>query len=173
MARRMKTPAMTAPVPADRDSAAAQLRTLGDVQRQHARLATELNDALAALTAEYQPELDRLGLESERLTQGLATWAEAHRSELTQEAAGRKSLNLITGLIGWRQRPPSVRITGQDAVLEALRSRGLSRFIRVKESVNKEAILNEPEAAAAVPGLSILSGIEDFFVEPFEQEVTP
>lgn len=43
-------------------------------------------------------------------------------------------------------------VRGADAVLELLRSKGLIRFIRVKEEVNKEAILNEPEAVQGLPG---------------------
>jgi len=37
--------------------------------------------------------------------------------------------------------------------------------------VNKEAILNEPEGVKGVAGISIVSGVEDFVITPFEQEV--
>jgi phage host-nuclease inhibitor protein Gam len=43
----------------------------------------------------------------------------------------------------------------------------LERFIRLKPEVNKEAILNEPEAVRDVPGLSIKQD-ESFSIEPFE-----
>jgi len=45
------------------------------------------------------------------------------------------------------------------------------RFIREKEEVNKEAILNEQDAVKHVPGISISQG-EDFMVVPFEVELT-
>ncbi|MCY1408141.1 Bacteriophage Mu Gam like protein [compost metagenome] len=82
-----------------------------------------------------------------------------------------KFANLITGEVQWRIRPPSVTVRGADAVLELLRSKGLIRFIRVKEEVNKEAILNEPAAVVGLPGAVINCGIEDFAIVPFEQEV--
>jgi phage host-nuclease inhibitor protein Gam len=63
-----------------------------------------------------------------------------------------------------------VRVTGAEAVLDVLRKLGLARFIREKEEVNKEAILNEPEAVSHVPGISISQG-EDFVVVPFEAEL--
>ena len=70
----------------------------------------------------------------------------------------------------WRLRPPSVAVRGVEAVLDQLRRLGLKRFIRQKEEVNKEAILNEPEAVSHVPGISISQG-EDFVVTPFEAEL--
>ena len=57
------------------------------------------------------------------------------------------------------------------AVLDQLRKLGLKRFIREREEVNKEAILNEPEAVAHVAGITISQG-EDFIVTPFETELT-
>jgi len=72
--------------------------------------------------------------------------------------------------VQFRQRPPSVAVRGVDSVIEALKQFGLARFIRVKEELNKDAILNEPAAVAGVAGLSIKSGVEDFVIQPFEQE---
>ncbi|EJD2026425.1 host-nuclease inhibitor Gam family protein, partial [Escherichia coli] len=52
-----------------------------------------------------------------------------------------------------------------------LRRLGLERFIRVKEEINKDAILNEKEAVKNIPGITIKSDIEDFSIIPFEQDV--
>ncbi|EKP1795399.1 host-nuclease inhibitor Gam family protein, partial [Escherichia coli] len=48
---------------------------------------------------------------------------------------------------------------------------GLERFIRVKEEINKDAILNEKDAVKNIPGITIKSDIEDFSIIPFEQDV--
>ena len=98
----------------------------------------------------------------------MQTWCEAHRAELT--ASGGKTVNLITGEVSWRQRPPSIAVRGAEAVLESLRTLGLHRFIRTKDEVNKEAMLNEPELAATVAGVSVIKGKEDFAITPFEVE---
>ena len=82
-----------------------------------------------------------------------------------------KTANLITGEVQWRQRPPSVRVTGAESVIETLRRLGLSQFVRTKEEVNKEAILNEPEGVKGVAGITVVKGVEDFVITPFEQEV--
>ena len=51
-----------------------------------------------------------------------------------------------------------------------LRRLGLTQSIRAKEEINKEAILNEPEAIKGVAGISISQG-EDFVIVPFETEL--
>lgn len=100
----------------------------------------------------------------------MQTWAEANRDAITQN--GRvKTAAFTTGEVSWRIRPPSVAIKGVEAVLNSLRRLGLTRFIREKSEVNKEAILNEPAAVAKVPGITINQG-EDFVVTPFETELT-
>ena len=70
----------------------------------------------------------------------------------------------------WRMRPPRVAIRAVDNVLETLKRLGLSRFIRVKEEPNKEAMLAEPEAVAGLAGVKIEQG-EDFVIVPFETEL--
>ena len=78
---------------------------------------------------------------------------------------------LVTGEVSWRQRPPSVRITGADAVIETLKRMQLERFVRTKEEPNKDAMLNEPEAVRGIAGISIVSGVEDFAIAPFAVDV--
>ena len=41
-------------------------------------------------------------------------------------------------------------------------------FVRTAEAVNKEAILNELDAARGVAGITIVTGVEDFAITPFE-----
>lgn len=166
---RLKTKAITHDVPDTRNAVAIDIRRIGDLAREHTRIQTELNDQIAALTAHFAPRLDLLSQQITTLQAGVQVWCEAHRAELTQD--GRtKTANLLTGEIQWRQRPPSVRVTGADAVIKFLERMGLARFVRTKQEINKEAILNEPEAVAGVAGISISTGIEDFVIVPFEIE---
>jgi phage host-nuclease inhibitor protein Gam len=119
---RLKTKAQIY-VPQSRDEAAADIRKIGDLQRQALRATTEMNDAIAHITQNFQP------------------------------------------------RPPSVSIRGQEAVIDLIKRLGLTRFIRTKEEVNKEAVLNEPDEVRGVAGLTVVTGVEDFVITPFEQEV--
>lgn len=61
-------------------------------------------------------------------------------------------------------------VRGADQVIEQLRSFGLDRFIRIKEEVNKEAVLAEPDSVIVVKGITIAQS-EDFVVEPFETAI--
>lgn len=166
---RLKSNAASHPVPNSKGEAAADIRQIGDLSREHLRLTTELNDQIAAITHGYQPRLEHLDNQLAALQAGVQTWCEAHRDELT--GGGKvKTANLLTGEVQWRQRPPSVRVTGAEAVIEFLERCGLGRFVRTRKDVNKEAILNEPEAVAGVAGISLSTGVEDFVITPFEIE---
>jgi phage host-nuclease inhibitor protein Gam len=165
---RLKSPAQTT-VPQTRDDAAADIRKIGDLQRQKLREQAEMNDAIAHITASYQPRLDAVNAQIVTLQQGVQSWCEANRDELTQ--GGKiKTANLVTGEIQWRQRPPSVRLAKLDSVLFALAQHGLQQFIRSKAEVNKDAILANPEKVRGIAGISIVTGVEDFVITPFEQE---
>lgn len=158
-------------VPQNNGEAASDIKQIGDLQRDLARQTAEMNDAIAHITQTYQKPLEAIGKQIDGLQKGVQAYCEAHRDDLTN--GGKvKTANLITGEIQWRKRPPSVRITGAESVIAALKGFNLGRFVRSKEEVNKEAILNEPDAVKGVAGIKIEKDIEDFVITPFEQEVT-
>jgi len=153
-----------------KEEAASMIRQIGDLQRALLRDQAKMNDLIAEITDEYKSKLSPLQEQIEQLQKGVQAYCEAHRDELT--SGGKvKFANLVTGNVLWRQRPPSVRITGADAVIDTLKRLGLGMFVRTKEEVNKEAILNEPKVVNGVAGITIVSGVEDFVIEPFEQEL--
>jgi phage host-nuclease inhibitor protein Gam len=164
MATKLKAKAQTYTCQS-REDAQAAIKTIGDLQRQRVRHATELNDRIAEISAHAVPTLDTLDARIMQLQNGVQGWCEANREELCGKG---KTANLLTGEVNWRARPPSVGVRGMDAVLACLKSLGLAHFIRVKEEVNKEAMLNEPGIARTVPGITIQTGIEDFIITPFE-----
>lgn len=156
-------------VPQTKDEAAADIRSIGDLQRRSARTQTEMNDAIAHITATYQPTLEAINNQLGVLQEGVQAYCEAHRNELTND--GRvKTANLITGEVQWRKRPPSVGVRGAEAVIETLKRLGLGKFVRSKEEINKEAILNEPALVKGVVGITVVTDVEDFVITPFEQE---
>ena len=150
-----------------REQAQKDISMIGMLQREHGRISGELNDRISALTEAEAPRLkelqDRIGM----LQAGVQTWCEANREQICGKG---KTANLITGEVSWRQRPPSVRVTGEESVIDLLKRMTLGRFVRTKEAVNKEAILNEPEAVSGVPGIKVITGVEDFVITPFEVE---
>ena len=165
----MKALALAQLPPQTRDECAAWIKALGDDHRELARIEAGMNDQIGAITEAFQPRIDEAKRRIHAKTTGIQTWCEANKDALT-ESGKTKTANLITGLVRWRQRPPSVSIRGVEAVLETLKRLGLGRFIRTKEEPNKEAMLNEPGLVRGVAGISIVTGVEDFVVEPFEHE---
>lgn len=156
-------------VPQSRDEAAADIRKIGDTSRNLLRETAAMNDAIANITAVHQPRMDDLIYQLKALQEAVQGYCEANRSDLTN--GGKvKTANLVTGEIQWRQRPPSVSVRGAESVIETLTRLGLSMFVRTKEEVNKEAILNDPEKVKGVAGITVVTGVEDFVITPFAQE---
>jgi phage host-nuclease inhibitor protein Gam len=156
-------------VPQTLGDVAADIRRIGDLNRQLTRYQTEVNDRIAEVTATYAPLLEQLKEQIKPLQAGVQVWCEANRNDLTR--GGKvKTASFTTGEVQWRQRPPSVSLRGVDAVLSVLAELGLGRFVRTKQEVNKDAVLAEPEAVAGVPGIAIVTGVEDFVIVPFEIE---
>lgn len=155
-------------VPQNKEDVIGDIKKIGDLQRELEREQTIMNDAIGAITEKHAPGIEALKRDIDTLSQGIQGWCEAHRDELTQNGK-TKTASLITGKVEWRNRPPSVGIRGVETVLETLHRLNLDRFIRTKEEINKDAILNEPEVVKGVAGITIRSGIEDFSITPFEQ----
>ena len=170
MAKKVKTPGANAPVPQSREEAAAAIRQIGDNGRAIARLQADMNDAIGRLKEAAEAQAAPLVAANKGLVDGLRTWCEANRAALT--GGGKvKFADLGTGRVEWRFAPPKVTIKGVEAVIAAVKTLGLP-FLRVREEIDKEAMLREPERARLVPGVSIGSAGENFAVEPFEAQLS-
>jgi phage host-nuclease inhibitor protein Gam len=147
--------------------ASETLATIGELRREITRLETSMNDEIAGVRSRYEERVEPVKRELAKHEAALEAWCNDHRDELTDNCR-RKFWDCPSGRIGWRTRPPAVRIRNVKKVLAALRDSGLSRFIRVKEEIDKEAMLQEPLAAQKVPGVKFEVGCEDFYAEPHE-----
>lgn len=165
---RLKTVAALT-VPQTREDVAERIAEIGADSREIRLMEVEMNQIMARIKEEFEQRAEPFRRRIAEAQLGVQAYCEANRIDLTVNGKV-KTHAFTTGEVCWRIRPPSVRITGEDSVMCALRSRGLDRFIRIKEEINREAILNEPTAVALVPGIRI-SQIEDFVVTPFEVEL--
>lgn len=153
-----------------RDDVAAAISEIGKKGREIDVLTASMNDEIALVVERFQPLIDALKKELQSLQSGVQSWCESHRAELTQSGK-TKTVNMITGTVNWRIRPPSVSVRGTDTIIELLKSKGLGQYIRTKEEINKDAVLTDPSGVRTIPGITVVSGVEDFVIEPFEQEV--
>jgi len=167
--RRIKQQANVAPVPRDLTEAREFMRRIGDESRDAQRIEHDLNDQIAALREKYAALAAPHNKQVEELTEGLRIFAEAHRDDLTNHGK-KKTVDLGTGELGWRMRPPRVLLRNVAGVIQTLELLKLDRFLRQKTEVNKEAVLAEPEIADQVKGITVKQD-EDFFVVPAEDEL--
>lgn len=152
-------------MPSSLSEAAEWLAEIGKEQRASIEINVRLNKVVERLKQKAlvkdAPHQERLAL----LVVGLYRYAEANRDVLLEDK--KKSVTLPTGSFGWRMSPSAVSLKNVDSVIESLKTLGLDQFIRVKEEVNKEAMLDDEETAKTVNGVTI-SQHEDFYIKPSE-----
>ena len=165
MARQSKGAAATVAVPQTREEVAEAIAAIGRAQRERTRIEAGMGDALAQVRAPFEQRAQALAAQIDALHGGVQIWCAANRDALT--GGKSKTATFPTGTVAWRTTPPRVVLKGIDGVLRALKLRGLHRFVRQKEEVNREALLAEPETAATVPGVRIEQD-EEFIVTPHE-----
>ena len=166
----IKAPAAMCRVPQTRQEAVNMIAGIGAAQREREALKNEMDAQITALREKYDALMAPTVETIKMLSQGVHVWAEANRDELTQ--GGKvKTANLMTGELRWRVTPPSVKAVRVKEAIEELKARHLAdRFLRVKEEINKEAILADPAAVDGMKWLAIQQS-EDFVIVPFETDL--
>jgi phage host-nuclease inhibitor protein Gam len=167
-----KSTAVAVPVPQSLAEARVAITRLGQLDRQKRKIELRLSEGVAKLKADAETAAGPIGTEMEQVTEGLKIWAEANRVTLT-EGGRTKTVDLGTGEISWRIRPPKVSVRGGDeAAIAALKAAGLDRFVRISEEVDRAAIQREPEAVATINSIRVGSEGEDFIVKPAEEALS-
>lgn len=153
----------------NREEVNEAIASIGQAQRERDRIATAMNEELAAVRARHEQDAAPHAGVIKALGQGVQIWAEANRADLTRDGK-TKTVKLAAGEFCWRTRPPKVRITGEGIVVAALRAMHLDRFLREKVEIDKNAILANPEAVTHVKGITVSQG-EDFVIKPFATDI--
>lgn len=132
------------------------------------KLTAEMNEKIKAVRDKYEPELTKIDTDLEEPVNVLETYAKEQR-----KSWAAKSMELLNVIIGFRTNPPSVAkkkgITW-DAVVGLLKgNKALKDFVKVKEDVDKAAILKEQSNAKVIKLLNLV-GVsieqeEQFFVD--------
>lgn len=170
----------------DIDATVGYIAQLKNAERQ---LVTDMDEEIAETRARYSksnPLLSdpctSLGLAAIReeidvMTERAQLWAKAH----PEKFAKRKSIELTHGTIGFRLGTPKLKALAKwtmAKVLQALKDNKVSEYIRVKETIDKKALLKDAKDVAIDQfGLRVVRE-ETFFVDPKlteleTREVTP
>ncbi|MBL8396635.1 MAG: host-nuclease inhibitor Gam family protein [Candidatus Accumulibacter sp.] len=163
---KLKQSAAVSQVPQTLEQADEAIAAIGGLQRHLARLTADMNDQLTTVKQAYEKRAEPLLKMLGELQEGTKIWCEANRAMLTRDGK-TKTVPFPSGEVAWRMRPPSVSVRGTESALKRLRQIDAKRFIRTKEEINRQAILDHPEILTRVPELSITQG-EDFVITPFD-----
>lgn len=163
---RTKTKAVNAAT--SMEEAEKNIQRIGEIQREISRLEHDMNDRLNPIKEEYENKAKPFKEELSELQTAVQMWAEVEKPNILSGKA--KTVKCSTGDFGWRTSTPSVRVTGAAVVIEFLKLHNLTKFLRVKEEINKEAILAEPKEAEGIKGISITQ-TESFWIKPFGSEI--
>ena len=101
-------------VPQHRDACVQAVQGIGEAQRERLRIETAMNDEIAAIKTRYEEQARPYAEQIKALSQGVQTWCEAHRDELLTGKS--KTVNLASGEVKWRTRPPRVSVRNAEAL---------------------------------------------------------
>ncbi|WP_244554304.1 MULTISPECIES: host-nuclease inhibitor Gam family protein [Agrobacterium] len=158
-------------VPQSRHDAMWAVGRIGTLRRAILAQKAIADEAIRLAGEKFEADTSMMAQELAEHERGVQAWCEANRMILTNNDKV-KFHDFGTGSVRWRSLPASVSIRGAEAVLDALKALGLKAFIREKEEINKEAMLNDPDTARTVAGVTIKSEGEVFAIEPLEMEVS-
>lgn len=130
------------------------LGRLGLLLRRVERHELTLNDRIQRLKETHSERIGPISEEIDEIVSRIQFYADTNRSELTEDDKF-KSVKFGDYVVRWRLTPKSVTIRGADKVLQSFRDMGLERFIRNKPEINKTALLQEPDVATSIDGVSI------------------
>ena len=155
------------PVPGTLGEASEQLAQIGELRRDIEARKRAADDQVAEITRHIDDALSETKQQLAGLEEGLKAFCEQNRAALTENGRS-KTAKFATGRVQWRTRPPKVLIRGMKDVIARIRALGMTEFLRERIEINKDAMLEVPEKASAIEGVSIGSAGEDFVIEPLE-----
>ncbi len=169
--KRIKADAVQHWVPDNREEVNEAIAEIGRLQRERERIQTKMNDLMAVIKADYdaaaKPYADRLS----ELVKGVQLWCEANRTSLTKD--GRvKFHEFATGIVKWRLTPWSVSLSKAGEVLALLKAKAQLKYVRIKEEIDKDALLADREALLSTP----IKGVtfkqrEEIAIVPHESKI--
>lgn len=138
MTRKKPVAAVTVTSLADADKV---LEELADLERRASAISNDLNETIDAAKARAAEEMTLVGVRKQLLESALTSYATMHKAVLFKD---KKSVDLDFGVLSFRLSTSIVtagRGVTWEMVLGQLKEQGLLEGVRIKESVNKEALL--------------------------------
>jgi phage host-nuclease inhibitor protein Gam len=168
MPKKQKTDPSQLPVPQDDQAAIAQIVEIGETERLIGKMQADADAVVQAAAQKLAASIAPMQKRYDDLVSGLRVFCEANRLRLT-DGGKTKTVELATGKVEWRHRPPKVSIRGKvEDLIERIQEKAslAKKFLRPSVELDKQAMLKEPELARSLQGVTIKSAGEDFYVTP-------
>ena len=166
MGKRSKPQAL---IIASREQAAEALAQLCEIRRETAAAAAAMNEAIDNAKAAAAARAEPLNRRRRELESALAAYAQLNKPELFPM---KKSLEEPHGIFGFR-KSTKIRTMPKSTmamVLDRIKSWGVGEAVRIKESVDKEAMREWPDDRLAAVGMRRVIK-DEFFIELKEEEL--
>lgn len=158
-------------LPASRAEVSTLIEEIALLQGSIADVEKRVSERVARIQKEGADDVAPLKRRLAERAREVHAFCVAHRDSLT--GGGRiKTVRFPAGTCSWRMSGGKVSIKGAKDVLARLKTLGAAyrKFIRTKESIDKEAMLKDPQRAALVEGVAIEQG-EIFAIKPVTTDI--
>ena len=145
------------------------IRLVGEIRRDYEITKAECDDQIARTQAAYAPMLNEFLNNEQEIISQITKYCNANYDTLFKGKG--KTLKLITGEISRRVKPNSIVVNDLDLALAKIKELGFTDFIRVKEDLNKNALLDNPDFIELIEGLELQKGIENLIIKPYATKV--
>lgn len=149
---KVKTKAMSCPIPDNDVDVTNFIRRIGEKQNEITRLEAIKSDKVLELKDNLEKAIAPIKAEMKDLEKGVFAFCSTNRKRLTNNNKV-KNANFRTGTVNWRFGT-SCSVKSMEAVIERLKNNRLKKFITVKESLDKNLMLQNQSKFEKIEGIS-------------------
>ncbi|WP_304223049.1 host-nuclease inhibitor Gam family protein [Gracilinema caldarium] len=141
------------------------LKELCALEAEIERIDSEGEKQIAAIKAKTAEAGKDLRERVKEISATIKAFCDYHKGEYFKD---KKSIDLAFGTIGYRLTPPSISISKQ--TLPLMKQLGMAGYIRIKEEVDKEALLTlDDDILAQIE--AVKKQKNEFFIQPKREQV--
>lgn len=129
------------------------LRELGEQEARKERIEQHKDSLINEAKEDARRKIQPVDEQCSRLRRELELFCVERRDDF----AGAQSRKLTFGTVTFK-RTASIEVADEDATIEALKARGMTGCLRVKESVDKNALRDQPDAVLEDVGATRVEG---------------
>lgn len=146
------------PLPTSLEEVGFANQRIAELLRQIRMHELTFNARRAEIEKEETGLLKPLVAEIIAIGKSIFQYAEEHRDELTEGEKRRTVILPKAGSLQWYRTPLSVQIkkSEEEEVLKRLKMLNLLHYIRTKEEINREALLENSNVAPTIQGITIV-----------------